>query len=136
MPIFHKIIFKHIFHKGKSLYMLPKGKCICMLKRKFCVARFWFWTIVILFVFVFFSGSWLFILWFHCGFCNKKGTFRVFTGFGLLQTSETSGRNMTVELDSRHPLLPKAGCGKWRFDSDLKKKKWKLLQIRALSMLV
>ena len=30
---------------------------------------------------------------------------------------------MTVELDSRHPLLPKAGWGKWRFDSDLKKKK-------------
>ena len=25
---------------------------------------------------------------------------RVFTGFGHLQTSETSGRNMTVELDS------------------------------------
>ena len=45
-------------------------------------------------------------------FCNKKGTFRVFTGFGHLQTSETSGRNMTVELDSRHPLLPKAGWGK------------------------
>jgi hypothetical protein len=33
-----------------------------------------------------------------------------------------SGRNMTVELDSRHPLLPKAGWGKWRFNSDLKKK--------------
>jgi hypothetical protein len=45
-------------------------------------------------------------------FCNKKGTFRVFTGFGHLQTSETSGRNMTVELDSRHPLLPKTGWGK------------------------
>jgi hypothetical protein len=44
------------------------------------------------------------------GFCNKKGTFRVFTGFGQLQTTETSGRNMTV--DSRHPLLPKAGWGK------------------------
>ena len=42
--------------------------------------------------------------------CNeKKGTFGIFTGFGHLQTSETSGRNMTVELDSRHPLLPKAG---------------------------
>jgi hypothetical protein len=39
----------------KSLYMLPKGKCICMLKGKFCVASFWFLTIVILFVFVFFS---------------------------------------------------------------------------------
>ena len=56
--------------------------------------------------------SFLFILWFHCGFCNKKGTLRVLTGFGHLQTSETSGRNMTVELDSRHPLLPKTGWGK------------------------
>ena len=55
MPIFHKIIFKHIFHKRKSLYMLPKEKCICMSKRKICVASFWFLTIVILFVFVFFS---------------------------------------------------------------------------------
>jgi hypothetical protein len=69
--------------------------------------------------------SFLFILWFHCGFCNKKGTFRVFTGFGHLQTSETSGRNMTVELDSRHPLLPKTGWGKM-----------KMLQIQVLSMLV
>ena len=25
---------------------------------------------------------------------------------------QTSCRNMTVELDSRHPLLPKAGWGK------------------------
>jgi hypothetical protein len=51
MPIFHKIRFKHIFHKRKRLYMLPKVKCICMIKRKFCVANFWFLTIVILFVF-------------------------------------------------------------------------------------
>jgi hypothetical protein len=36
----------------------------------------------------------------------------------------------------RHPLLPKAGWGKWRFDSDLKGNKWKLLQIQVLSMLV
>jgi hypothetical protein len=28
--------------------------------------------------------------------------------------SETSGRNMTVELDSRHPLLPKTGWGKMK----------------------
>ena len=35
--------------------MLPKGKCICMLKREFCVASFRFLTIIILFVFVFFS---------------------------------------------------------------------------------
>jgi hypothetical protein len=27
---------------------------------------------------------------------------------------------MTAVLESRHPLLPKAGWGKWRFDSDLK----------------
>ena len=56
----------------------------------------------------------LFILWFHCRFRNKKGTFRVFTGFGHLQTSETSGRNMTVELDSWHPLLPKTEWGKMK----------------------
>ena len=61
--------------------------------------------------FSYIHGSWLFILWFHCGLCNTKGTLRVFTGFGHLQTSETSGRNMTVELDSRHPLLPKTGWG-------------------------
>ena len=39
----------------------------------------------------------------------KKGTFGIFTGFCHLQTSETSVRNMAVELDSRHPLLPKTG---------------------------
>ena len=31
---------------------------------------------------------------------NEHLVCRVFTGFGHLQTSETSGRNMTVELDS------------------------------------
>jgi hypothetical protein len=35
----------------------------------------------------------------------KKGTFGNFTGFGHQQTSETSGRNMAVELHSRHPLV-------------------------------
>jgi hypothetical protein len=39
----------------------------------------------------------------------KKGTFGNFTGFGHFQTSETSGRNMAVELDIRHPLLLKTG---------------------------
>jgi hypothetical protein len=39
----------------------------------------------------------------------KKGTFGNSTGFGHLQTSETSGRNMAVELDNRNPLLPKTG---------------------------
>jgi hypothetical protein len=42
-------------------------------------------------------------------FVIKKGTFGIFTGFCHLQTSEKSGRNMAIELDSRHPLLPKAG---------------------------
>jgi H+/gluconate symporter-like permease len=42
-------------------------------------------------------------------FVIKKGTFWIFTGFGNLQMSETLGRNMAVELDSRHPLLPKTG---------------------------
>ena len=54
MPIFHKIIFKHIFRNRESLYMLPKGTFLCMLKRKYCVASFWFLTIC-LFVFMFFS---------------------------------------------------------------------------------
>ena len=48
-------------------------------------------------------------------FAIKKGTFRNFPGFGHFQTSETSGRNMAVELDSGHPLLPKTG---WE-DTDL-----------------
>jgi hypothetical protein len=39
-------------------------------------------------------------------FVIKKRTFGIFTGFGHLQTS---GRNMAVELDSRHQLLPKTG---------------------------
>jgi hypothetical protein len=46
---------------------------------------------------------------FTADFVMKKGTFGNFTEFGHLQTSETSGRNMAVELDSRHPLLPKTG---------------------------
>jgi hypothetical protein len=49
--------------------------------------------------------------------------------------SETSGRKMAVELDSRHPLLPKTG---WE-NEDLTlilRKIWKYLQIQVLSMLV
>ena len=42
-------------------------------------------------------------------FVIKKGTFGIFTGFCHLQTSEKSSRNMAIELDSRHPLLPKTG---------------------------
>ena len=38
---------------------------------------------------------------------KTKGTFGIFTGFGHLQTSETSGRNMAIELGSRHLLFPK-----------------------------
>ena len=52
------------------------------------------------FTFSYIHGSRLFILWFHCGFCNKKGTFRVFTGFCHLQTSET--------------VFPKTGWGKMK----------------------
>jgi hypothetical protein len=37
-------------------------------------------------------------------FVIKKGTFWIFTGFCHFQTSETSGRNMAVELDSRRCL--------------------------------
>ena len=47
-------------------------------------------------------------------FVIKKGTFTVFTGFDHLQTSETSGRNMTVELDSRHPPPSKSWMGKMK----------------------
>ena len=57
VPIFHKIICKHIPQKGKSLYVLPKGKFICMLKGKFCVASFWFLPNVILFVFFSFTPA-------------------------------------------------------------------------------
>jgi hypothetical protein len=42
-------------------------------------------------------------------FCvaNFRFLTNIITGFGHLQTSETSGRNMAIELDSRHLLLPK-----------------------------
>ena len=83
------------------------------------------------FTFSYIHGSWLFILWFHCGFCNKKGTFRVFTGFGHLQTSETSGRNMTVELDSRHSLLPKTGWGKMKIWLILRGENWKFCRYKC-----
>ena len=46
MPIFHKIIFKHIFHKSESLFMLPKGKFICMFKKSFVLQVFLFLTIL------------------------------------------------------------------------------------------
>jgi hypothetical protein len=29
--------------------------------------------------------------------------------YSFIGSTETSGRNMAVELDSRHPLLPKTG---------------------------
>ena len=75
------------------------------------------------FTFSYLHDSWLFILWFDCGFViTKKGTFGIFTVFGHLQMSETSGRKMAVELDSRHPLLPKTG---WE-NEDLTKFKKKM----------
>jgi hypothetical protein len=77
-----------------------------------------------------------FILWFHYGFCNKKGTFGIFTGIGHFQTTETSGRNMTVELDRRHLLLRKTGWENEDLTLILRKKKWNSLQIQVLSMLV
>ena len=40
-------------------------------------------------------------------FVIKKGTFGIFTGLGHLQMSETSDRNMAIELDSRHPKTGK-----------------------------
>jgi hypothetical protein len=41
-------------------------------------------------------------------FVIKKGTFGIFTGLGHLQMSETSDRNMAIELDSRHPKTGKS----------------------------
>jgi hypothetical protein len=43
---------------------------------------------------------------------------------------------MTVELDSRHPLLPKTGWGKMKIWLILRGGGWKILQIQVLSMLV
>ena len=59
-------------------------------------------------IFSFLNGSWQFIVWFHCGFCKEKqrNIWDVYR-FGHFQTSDASGRNMAVELDIRHPLLPK-----------------------------
>jgi hypothetical protein len=62
-------------------------------------------------------------------FVIKKGTFGFFIGFGHFQTSETSGRNMAVELDSRHLLLPKTGWENEDLTVILRGKKWKFLQI-------
>jgi hypothetical protein len=45
-------------------------------------------------------------------FVLEKGAFGIFTRFGHFQTSETSGRNMSVELDIQHPFLPKYWMGK------------------------
>ena len=64
-------------------------------------------------------------------FVIKKEHLGIITRFCHLQTSETSGRNMVVELDSRHPLLPKT---EWENEdlTDFKKKKWKFLKIQVL----
>ena len=58
--------------------------------------------------FSYLHGSWLLILWLHCGFCNKKGNIWDFNRI-LPSLKESSGRNMTVRLDNRHPPLPKTG---------------------------
>jgi hypothetical protein len=42
-------------------------------------------------------------------FVIKKGTFGIFTGFCHLQTTETSGRNMAVELRQPASAPPKTG---------------------------
>jgi hypothetical protein len=58
------------------------------------------------FTFSYLHGSWLFILWFHWGFCNEK---KERLGFfpDLTISKRQRRRNMAIELDSRHPLLPK-----------------------------
>jgi len=68
-------------------------------------------------------------------FVIKKGAFGIFTGFGHFQTSETSGRNMVVELDSQHPLFQKLDGENEDLTMMLREKKWKFLQIQVLSML-
>ena len=56
-------------------------------------------------------------------FCNeKKITFGIFTGFGHLQTSETSGRNMARRVRQPASTPSKNWMGKWRFYYDFKKK--------------
>jgi len=42
---------------------------------------------------------------------------------------------MVVELDSRHPLLPKTGWENEDLTLILREKKWRFLQIQVLSML-
>ena len=59
-------------------------------------------------------------------FVIKKGTFGIFIGFGHFQTSETSGRNMAVDLDSRHPLFPKTGWENEDFTLILRERKMEI----------
>ena len=66
---------------------------------------------------------------------NEHLACRVFTGFGHLQTSETSGRNMTVELDSGIRSFQKLD-GENEDLTLILRKKWTFLQIQVLSMLV
>ena len=53
---------------------------------------------------------------------NERLACRVFTGFGHLQTSETSGRNMIVELDSVIRSFQKLDGENEDLTLDLKKK--------------
>jgi hypothetical protein len=43
---------------------------------------------------------------------NKKEHLGILPALAISKRQRRLGRNMTVELDSRHPLLPKAGWGK------------------------
>ena len=58
------------------------------------------------FTFSYLHGSWLLILWFHWGLCNKKKEHLGFLA-DLTISKRQRRRNMAIELDSRHPLLPK-----------------------------
>ena len=97
------MIFSFVFFFERSMQILIK-----ILKAPFRIKKLIILPLVIYMVhdYSFFDST--------ADFVIKKGTFGIFTGFGHLQISETSGRNMTVELDSRHPLLPKTGWGKMK----------------------
>jgi hypothetical protein len=50
------------------------------------------------FTFIYIHGSWLFILWFHCGFCNKKKEHFGFLPSGHLALKQ-SGQNVIFKKD-------------------------------------
>jgi hypothetical protein len=75
------------------------------------------------FTFSYIHGWWLFILWFHCGFCNKKLTFRGFTEF-LLKKYKKKPKKTSLYLQKfpffflrsetnlhfPHPAFWRSGC--------------------------